>query len=316
MKKLCFYCFTFLSLCVFNTSLSCESHASLSESQTPLPIVRSELLISEDLKFSAPFRDLLTLMDISPNLDIPNVVKETQNQWFARKERWLIEDTLAEKRAEALPLLDQLGCLKKIDPVKKQYDQAVLLGSTVYGMRPKIKQLVSLWNQGVRFEKIIFLGADCIHDLNRELPRLMNLDYSGYPFKSNWEKPEKLPQTEMEMMKCAWDQTEIPESMKNVPVVFISTPMQQKPDGSLRRANTKDTLVSWVEHEDTFEKNCLFFSIQPYVGYQDTVIRSIVPASVNIETVGLSGNENLPLNVHLDNLAKWLYSEAKMQNLY
>lgn len=277
--------------------------------------VRSELLMNDHLEPSQAFEDLLKVMEIDPSLDLISLITQTQADWLRTKERWEEGERFADKREEVLPLLDKLGCLQAVMPTEKKYDEAVILGSLVSGLRQRTQHMIDAWNNGVRFDKITYLVGDWTPDLQREIPALLDLSDEKYSFKADWEEPEEFPRTEYELAQCVYEQMNLPAGLENVPVEFINTPMTQTPSRFSKRPNTADTLAYWIKTRDKLSDSCLFFSSQPYVGYQDTIIRGIVPEDMLVETVGCKASEHLNMSVHMDNIARWLYAYGMNRQL-
>ncbi len=145
---------------------------------------------------------------------------------------------------------------------------------------------------------------------------LLNPDILGLSLRTDWHAPAQLPTTESEMMRFVFDQTDLPFD-RNI-ITFIDTPMQTKADGSLTRPTTADTVHSWLA-QDPVPGSCLAISNQPFVCYQDTVIRTYLKdlhSKFSIETVGEGVSESerndLKIAVTLDAIARWLY-QLKVQ---
>lgn len=92
-------------------------------------------LVNDDLK------QLLTVMEIPNDGTLPSIIKATQKTWKrpVGKERWHIENNHSEIQAKAV----MEYCIKnrfftEIMPTQKNYDYAVILGSTVATMEKRI----------------------------------------------------------------------------------------------------------------------------------------------------------------------------------
>lgn len=78
----------------------------------------------------------------------------------------------------------------------------------------------------------------------------------------------------------------------------------------LVRPTTGDTVDSWLQ-SNLISGSCLVISNNPYVGYQDSVVRTLLPNDFKIETVGNKCSLSVVIAVYLDNLVRWLYQEQK-----
>lgn len=278
----------------------------------------SSHLLKEDFSPSYELQCLLKEMGLSTNLDYNQLLNLTQAQWIrVSKERWEEKDRFKDKKELILPLLKKLGCIDQVNASKKHYDYAIILGATVNGTRPKLIQLFDELSHGVKIDKIVVLTADWSHDLNRELPALLNLDQPLLPIKKDWQPPKEMPLTEYEITKALIDQIDLPYGLTSNDFDHITVKYLKDKDGNPRRANTKDTLIEFVKKYDVENKSCLVFSLQPYVGYQDAVVREILPKSCDIETIGREGPKDINVSVQLDNIARWIYAlkQNNTQNL-
>jgi hypothetical protein len=213
----------------------------------------------------------------------------------------------------------RLGYFREQEPAKKHYNYAIILGATVPSVVARLEYLASCWQKDIRFDEIIFLGSTRLLDEKRD----------GIPLQK-WGGMQILPeQTEIWMMAIVYKNVILPEKMRNVPVRFIQAPPRS--DG--RYANTGDTLRAWLDGkqqittevthwlEIDFEResdkkyespkagNALFISHQPWVMYQDTVIRSYVPLRFVVETVGPESEGDDLLIKYFDFLTRVLYQE-------
>jgi hypothetical protein len=77
----------------------------------------------------------------------------------------------------------------------------------------------------------------------------------------------------------------------------------------MRRATTGDTIIDWLATSPA-HGDCLFISNQPYVGYQDSVMRTYIPHSFgSLETCGPQASNTTRNSDILDDLARFLYQE-------
>ena len=86
--------------------------------------------------------------------------------------------------------------------------------------------------------------------------------------------------------------------------------------GKLRRAQTKDTIEAWLDKSPISGK-CLAISNNPYIPYQhQTMLKTLgernCDRQLQVETVGAAAATDISVAVHLDNIARWLYTELQM----
>lgn len=230
----------------------------------------------------------------------------------AGKERWQIEDRFADKKKYLMPLLEQLGLVDEVMSEKKSYDYVILLGFIYKRHLVELHYLSKLVQVGISFKNIVLLGSDRPLDpVVEPINDILNPDVTLMPLRSGWKQsPTVSLKTEMDMMKLMFDQFDLPTMVRILPTTFINTPMQRAENGTLRRANTADTIKTWLSTTPT-PGNCLFISLQPFIGYQDAVIRTLVPSSFCVETIGGTSEETM--SVYLDTLTRWLYQELQLR---
>lgn len=244
-------------------------------------------------------------------LTLPRIVEVTQRAWLrpSGAERWHIQEKEYADRDCMSELLNQLCLCKEMNPHKAHYNYCFIFGATATTIRTRIAYMLHLWEKGVRFDTLIFLGSERPLDATQEsFAVLVDREQTILPIRCNWQQ-NALPTTETEMMKFIFNQAELPEAFDQITIEFVNTPMQEKEDGSLRRPNTGDTIAHWLA-SDPVLGSCLFISNQPYVGYQDTVARTYMPSAFEIDTVGSSiPCDSQNIDIALDTLARWLYQE-------
>ncbi|HZW60965.1 MAG TPA: hypothetical protein VFF04_01955 [Candidatus Babeliales bacterium] len=278
----------------------------------------ADYLYTKDRQPSAALLELLNILSVSHDGSFDSIVAETQKAWLRKPgtERWHLEEICTNNRDVIMALFDQLGCIQKVEPSKQEYDYGIILGATVFRVRTRLTYLLDLWQQGIRFKTLVFLGGQRPLDAQVEpADLLINSAAHGYRYANDsWQFTGTVPSTEYEMMKIVFEQTKFPAGfLENVDIVFVNAPMQQQPDGSLRRPTTVDIINEWLNHTPK-AGTCLFVSNQPYVGFQDSSVRTALPVHFNLETVGEAAKSNELIAVHLDNVARWLYQEKQLQN--
>ncbi len=259
-------------------------------------IVFFGVLLSSVL-FTAPIQDHRlnadALSSLAAALDIPsdeNLVAATQGRWLRRpgQERWEMAEISQEKREFVLRWAEEQGLFSPWMPSEPFYDQALILGATTFRMESRLAFLVDLWKKGTRFDKIVWLVGERPLD-----PRVEGLTQRA--------------QTEAEAARILWEEAELPEEMRQLPVLFVASPMKE----GGKRPNTADTVELYLE---VSPKPCsaLFISDQPFCGYQFAVIKSLLPDAYLFDVAGAgvqSTNHPAAGAILLDSIARWLYQE-------
>ena len=283
---------------------------------------------------------LFNALGITHNNDILALNKLAQENFLRKpgQERWNMPEMYPDKRSQILPILEELGVIEEILPSASSYDFIFIHGGFISRMRKRLHFLNSLWptlDKKIRENtKIILLSGARPLDPKQEGPAaLAKQEFSSIPFRPEWKTPETLPQTEDKLVPFLWDQIisneELQSKVAKNDVLFVNAPSREN-----KRPNTKDTFDFWLEswknkgkypkeYQDFWEfipaspyqAKYLAISDNPFIPYQDWVLRNIFKkeeiTKVSLETVGPSADADLPLSVHLDNIARWLYEEVR-----
>ena len=255
------------------------------------------------LSFASPIQDYKinphALSELTSALDIPNnadVIVETQKRWLRKpgQERWDLAELSDDQRTFVLDWAKKEGLFTSWRPACKTYDKALVLGATTSHMRMRLDYLKELWLQGTRFNEIVWLTGD--RPLNKQVDDLA-----------------ERCSNESQAAHILWKEADLPEQMRNLPVVFIAVPMKQE-GTSLKRPNTEDTIVAWLK---TTPEPCrsLFVSDQPFCGYQFAVVKTCLPQAFEFDLVGQGVDPTghpAAAAITLDSIARWIYQE----NLY
>ncbi len=230
--------------------------------------------------------ELTSTLGISPESDL---IAETQARWLRKpgQERWEMEELSQDQKNFVLLWSESQGLFSEWKPLEKTYDKALILGASTSTMQKRLGFLKQLWEEGVRFQEIIWLTGDRPLD-----PRI--------------EELTDRCTNESEAARIIWEETQLPLTMRNIPIFFVATPMK---DGG-KRPNTEDTLVTWL---NTSPQPCktLFISNQPFCGYQFAIVKKSLPDSFLFDVVGPSSDPTgrpASAAIALDSIARWLYN--------
>jgi hypothetical protein len=272
----------------------------------------SHTIIDEQAKPTLALASALALTSVTYDGTRSGLVAQTQKQWLRPlgSERWQMADRFADKRSQLMPLFDQMGLVTAIKPRQQQYDYALLLGATVRSMRNRLAYLAQQWREGIRFGSLVFLvGARLLDPTMENDSMVLNLKGAEPYVRSGWQLKGPKPATEIQAARLVYDQVAMPDAMRQVPVVYVDTPMQRH-GLVLRRPNTADTVVAWLATKPN-PGSCLVVSNQPYVVYQDAALRSALPSAFDIETIGAAAPADCAVAIYLDTLARFLFIESK-----
>ena len=273
----------------------------------------TQLLFNEEGQPRATLLEILNKLGMTLNPDkntLVEIADWSQKNLLRQGERWEPQSKKFESlRDEFMPLFIELGLVNEITPSFMKYDTAICYGALLSRVRLRLSYLVEQWNKGIRFNELVFLGGE--RPLNPDLENekeLLNPIESPLTLRKDWVPPQKLPTNEAEMEELVWNQSEIPQEMRNhVKVTFVNTPMQPIPKTpAYRRPTTDDTILHWLKEEKPKAGTYLFVSNGPYTLRQDLSARNMMPKNFGIDTIGDKTNPSLPVALYLDELARWI----------
>lgn len=296
MKQLNTILSTFICIVLFFVGCLCQDRAQLGK------VVDQQGMITQEVK------DLLRLTGLTTDGTLQNTITVTQQAWLRKpnQERWDIEKYVTENEAELRSVFDKLGMCKAIMPLYQEYDYVCILGALFGRIKTRLQYAIELYNQGIRFKKLVFLSGA------RPVVPEQGENMQNYMQSLSLETIDDVePLTEAEIMKFIYKYISMPDDMRQLPVQFVDTPMVQTGMGT-RRPATDDIINEWLA-TNPMPGRCLFVSNQPYVGFQDAVIKTYMPSTFIIDTVGCECVSTLNIGIILDNVARWLYQEGKRQ---
>ncbi len=269
-------------------------------------------LLTFEKKPTKPLLHLLDFLSITHDGTIEQIVKLTQKKQpegcmrDAGKERWELEAFFKNKEAEITKKCSQLNMIEAVTPQKKEYEYALILGATIHALRARISHLMELWQNGIRFKKLIFLAGQRPVSPTRETHAdFINHQNGLLRFKNNWTL-QKEPQTETDIVHLIIEQSVLPKEWADAMITIVDTPLQKTGNG-LQRPTTEDTIRAWLATNPT-PSSLLVISSQPFVGYQDAVLRRFLPQQFALETIGAETKKPVLPEVLLDTVARWLYN--------
>ena len=212
---------------------------------------------------------------------------------------------------EEMELLYRLGADAILIDSCVKYGGTLLLGATLKA----VTRRVDFMHKGASVpEPVYLLGSNRKLDPKLEMPEHVPaiLEETGALFADVWKEDAaglSWPASEIEMLgrvikwnQVVWD------------VRPVSAPDGQKPDGSVRPANTAETVREWLKVAAT-PGHYLIVSSQPFCeGQKMAVERAVKEAGEEGYTFDVCGPAAppLPLSRWLDNLAKQLWEEVQL----
>jgi hypothetical protein len=273
-------------------------------------------LLGNNGKPSSSLLKLLDVCDVSHDGSLNDIIEKTQSQWLRKdgEERWHIKNVFQEKTDKIVEIFKELRIFETIKPAKKNYGYLIFLGSTLQHMRRKLAYVINLWNEGVRFNQLVFLVGQRKRDSKIEADNIL-YDETILKFRKDYSFNTKgIFESEFDLAKLMYGQVEIPLDMKKVETFFVNAP-ERVVDDKVRRPDTQSTICCWLESNPK-PGSCLVVTSQPFCRRHHVLMKMLLPSSFSYEVVGF-GCENQEkqyrgnVSVGLDEIARWLYQEYK-----
>jgi len=297
------YLFFFAAALFFSLRVFSED-----EAEHKRPPLRDKIL-ADDFKITQPIKRILYSMGLSCDGDLKNVVKLTQQKWLKKNDRDTLEE-VDKKRESYIYQLKEAGCIDRILPFKKNYDYCLVLGGQYQTFISRLQYLIDNWEKGVRFRSLVFLGEKRAVDFEKEKKLL--LKNSNNQIRTKVSK--KMPQIEIDMMKFIYENTEVPKEMRALKTVFIDGAMDIS-NREIVLPNIFNAILTWFNEAKPAAGSCLVVSSQPYVGYQESIVRAALNRNFEIEAIGDAALPETKVSIYLETLARWLYQEAYVNNI-
>ncbi len=249
-----------------------------------------------------------------PGVDLADIDNALQTRFFQKnpdgtpKERWELDKVQVSCPPEKIrEHLAYCGFINETRPISKAYTYAAWPGALVTRAAVRLDDLVSAWNNGVRWEKTIVFGGkrplqtdkedynQCCSAFGvKEEERDSLLSH----FREAWETFLN-PPTELTMMEWGWFVSTIEGSSdwrNGANATFMDAPMKPpvKEGGQPIRPNTEDTIVEWLKGNPK-PGSMLLSSGAPYGMAMDEAFQMLLePHGFTVETFGHSAPD-LPI---------------------
>ena len=297
------------------------------------------MFVNKDGSLSDHVIKLLRLDSLYEEGDtLATAVAKTQSAWIGvnqgqgNKERTDLVDSEERRKIkdEVVQCAEAMGLFAKRPPALRRYTYGVCHGAFLDGVRQNLTQLIVAWNQGVHFEKLIFLTGE--RTLRNEPGKEDDLEKlcsnKRYPLcKNGWTKPADAPyETEYDMVRLVWDQTELPKDMADAlttdpaeseeKVIFVNAPRGNNP-----RPGTKDTVQTLLKRQYLRPGTMLACSYPLLWSYQHLAVEPMLrKRGITLDTSApeatppiLARYEKGLVSIIFDTVAKCLY-EIKASN--
>lgn len=290
-------CKTLSAVCVLLviTNVSCQKSTIRPVKDAPLEL--ETLIVDEQNNLREPVIELMKRTAVPVVHSLHEAIAGTQKAWLrptGHEFAHLSEQYPADKK-DFLKAFDELGMVARIMPTKTDYDYVIFLGAMYSTVKQRLSFLEHLVENGVKFKKIALLGSE--RPLDHQFETRLMLNDSTFA---------TLPATEIDMMEALLDKSSLSTLSPKPIIIRVAPVMKVNADKSFSRPITKDTLVEFLVLNPK-PGTTLVISNQPHIVRQHLVVRSVLPASWSVESVGPSASSNSPTGVFLDELARTLY---------
>lgn len=222
-------------------------------------------------------QDIFKITETQGVETLETAIEQSKFKWIRPKklELWhaysILDNT---QRCALIKKIKDSDLAKEKMPKKQHYDVVIVLGAATSRVKARIEFLLKLYKMGIAWDKVYLLGSTrnlkIGNGTDQQIARIL---------ESNGISP-----TEIEMVKYIWQETEMPESLRAIPIQSIQADAHS--DGT--RAELTDTLAELLKVVgDVQGKNFLFIANNPFICFLDAEAkRALEKSGVNVETVG------------------------------
>ena len=204
---------------------------------------------------------------------------------------------------EDLFLLRQLDMIEQVNAPLGLHKGALVLGGTPVAVRRRLAHLAGQVRAGTRVERVFLLGGARRLDPEREGVGVLTTPAEELPFRQDWSLSE-VPETEAEMMRVVFDQSNLPERLRDISVL-VNAPLHRNGDSP----STADTVAAFLDLDDLSRGQYLVVTGQPHVARQTINVRDCMPDGFTVVGSGYGATLTLPLRVFLDEVARLLFEQ-------
>lgn len=185
------------------------------------------------------------------------------------------ETLFADKFDELRLLFNELGMVDSFEyHEKNNYKYAIVSCGWVSTVQSRLSYLAKWWDDGIRFEKIVFLVVDkALDPVNDSIEFMKTPYYKHLPFKRDWTLDESMPyETYLDMMQLVWKAFDFPSEMKDLPVEFVM----------VSEWETGLALKNWLATFNPEPGDILFVGNQPYCAAGLVCAKNVLPADFKV----------------------------------
>jgi hypothetical protein len=256
------------------------------------------------------WKDLFLKRDNEEDLifDILNMIQLTQEKFVVRsgtKERWEVakQEWIKNNKDETLSDLKILGFIDSIKPKIQFFDAVCILGATGPKMKDRIDYANFLIESGLKVKNIILLAGERYVTKNIDGKERELIELAKKLNINDWQKL-----TETDLISDLYNKSDLYN--RNLAYHLIDTLAMDLP-----RPTTQTTIIELIKFLNAHReiRNIIFISNQPYVKYQESVIRSVFDdfkINVNFEVVGSSYSDIKDLQKPLEGLGSYIWAEC------
>ncbi|MDP2641037.1 MAG: hypothetical protein Q8P39_00640 [Candidatus Yanofskybacteria bacterium] len=233
-----------------------------------------------------------------PGNDLQSIDNALQARFFQKGpdgqplERWELKEVEISCPPERFRYhLNLCGFGMKTTPSEQGYARAAWPGALLVRAVARLQDLMTAWDDGVRWQETIVFGGKRLLRPDREnlQEAWALLEYPGYDPLPQASFEELGIKTELDMMRWLWEQqaVDMPQEFGTT-AVFVDASMKPAiiPGGPSVRPTTEDTIREWLQGNPT-PGSLLVSSGAPYGMAQDEAFWMLLePHGHTVETFG------------------------------
>ena len=247
-------------------------------------------------------------LKVGNNVTLDGLNKILQDNWFAKDAAFrykITGDPPTDKQVDYLRALGHVDAVHTPDIKNTVWTEVLFCGAMLKRVRDRLTFLHDEDMEGLDVRGDVYmLGSERKLDPVKESKEALQAPWPTMR-RVGWQPPFEMKATEIEMMKYVVNESVVAERWPYVYVQTPDVPVKDAP-GKTRPANTYDTVVEYYKRYGPGGRT-LVVSNQPFVSYQETIVRRILPRDDTVVCIGPAADVTIPLKTFLDNIAKEIY---------
>lgn len=208
-------------------------------------------------------------------------------------QRWDARPWSGFDKFQDVDLLERFAAIGFVDEVvdveSSHFDYAIVPGGTPAPQRRRLALAAGLWESGVHFDNLIFMGGRKLDPKKDTVEKLVTPGPGMLPIRPDWAAPASLTGTETDLNRHVWDQSVLPGGLSLLDPLYI-TGVASNPD---KPVGARDQIKVWFQHYDPAPGSVVIPTVMPHWFQLELWQQELGPLGFTVEAVAASARHGL-----------------------